>query len=210
VAQGEIEGDARPEGAALTRAAEAPEPDTGDALPHPPGDLPAPEPHGLADGVERHLDPRSVELGRAQGLIAAGITSASLLPAPVIALFVSGPGRAATVALAAGWCAVTLMLSWFALRWPAVAHRHASYTLRPLGIEIRRGVIWRTVVTVPRSRVQHTDVAQGPVERRYGLGRLIIYTAGSSHAQVTLHGLNHDVALRIRDFLLPREGGDAL
>ena len=103
-----------------------------------------------------------------------------------------------------------LLLTWTALTWPAVSHRHASYTLAPLGIEIRHGVVWRVVVNVPRSRVQHTDVAQGPLERRYGLARLIIYTAGSSHARVVLHGLDHGVALRIRDYLLPRAGGDAV
>jgi membrane protein YdbS with pleckstrin-like domain len=52
------------------------------------------------------------------------------------------------------------------------------------GLEIRRGVFWRSVVNVPRSRVQHTDVSQGPLERSYGLGTLIVYTAGTDHAQV--------------------------
>ena len=63
---------------------------------------------------------------------------------------------------------------------------------------------------MPRSRVQHTDVSQGPLERGYGLGTLVIYTAGTDHAKVDLHGLDHATALAIRDHLLPREGGDAV
>ena len=68
---------------------------------------------------------------------------------------------------------------------------------------------WRTVVTVPRSRVQHTDVSQGPLERRFGLGTLVVYTAGTDHARVSLGGLAHAHALRIREQLLPR-GDDAV
>jgi membrane protein YdbS with pleckstrin-like domain len=91
-----------------------------------------------------------------------------------------------------------------------VAYRHASYRVDELGIEIRRGVFWRTVVNVPRSRVQHTDVSQGPLERRYGLGTLAIYTAGTDHARVGLAGLEHGRALAIRSHLLPAGGGDAV
>jgi membrane protein YdbS with pleckstrin-like domain len=63
---------------------------------------------------------------------------------------------------------------------------------------------------VPRSRVQHTDVSQGPLERRYGLGTLVIYTAGTSHSRVNLEGLDHEVARRIRAHLLPKDEGDAV
>jgi uncharacterized protein len=169
-----------------------------------------PDGEGVADGIERHLDPRSVELSQAQGLIVAAVISVVLLPGPIGAIAASGLLSVSSIAPTAGWLLVTTLMALAALRWPAIAHRHASYTISALGIEIRRGVVWRTVVNVPRSRVQHTDVSQGPIERRYGLGRLIIYTAGSSQAQVTLHGLDHQVALRIRDCLLPREVTDAL
>ena len=63
---------------------------------------------------------------------------------------------------------------------------------------------------MPRSRVQHIDVSQGPIERRYGLGTLVIYTAGTDHAKVVLSGLEHGRALRIREHLLPSEAGDAV
>jgi uncharacterized protein len=114
----------------------------------------------------------------------------------------------ALVALAC--TAVTLVLAWSSHSWPPLEHRYASYKVDEQGIEIRRGVVWRQVVNVPRSRVQHTDVSQGPLERTHGLGTLAIYTAGTDHAQVDLHGLDYQTALRIRDHLLPREAGDAV
>ena len=44
---------------------------------------------------------------------------------------------------------------------------------------------------MPRSRIQHTDVTQGPFERWLGLGTLVIYTAGTEHAAVPIEGLPH-------------------
>ena len=73
-----------------------------------------------------------------------------------------------------------------------------------------QGVYWRTITNVPRSRVQHTDVSQGPLERRFGLGTLVIYTAGTSHSKVNVSGLAFDVARRIRAHLLPDDQSDAV
>ena len=89
-----------------------------------------------------------------------------------------------------------------ALRWPRLAWRHASYVVRPTGIEIRQGVVWRRITSVPRSRVQHIDVVQGPVLRRYGLAALTIHTAGTEEAAVALSGLSMATATGIRDALL--------
>ena len=108
------------------------------------------------------------------------------------------------------WGAITSGLSWVAHSWPGIAHRHAAYTVGASGIEIRRGVLWRRVVNVARSRVQHTDVSQGPIERQYGLATLLIYTAGTDNAEVALHGLDHTTALLIRDHLLAGGGDDAV
>lgn len=167
-------------------------------------------PPSVADGVERPLDPRSIALGRTTGWIAtAAVASILLLPLLLVLLFAPLLWWA-KAALAVVWLAVTATLGWFAQRWPAIEHRHAAYRVDGQGIEIRRGVVWRKVIDVPRSRVQHTDVSQGPLERSHGLGTLAIYTAGTAYAKVDLHGLDHATALAIRDHLLPRDGGDAL
>ena len=59
-------------------------------------------------------------------------------------------------------------------------------------------------MVVPRSRVQHIDVSQGPIERSYGLATLSIHTAGTEYSKVDLPGLGHSVALTVRDALLPK------
>ena len=108
------------------------------------------------------------------------------------------------------WLVLALLGLWHAIRWPARAYEHTAFRVDDQGIEIRKGVHWRVVINVPRSRVQHIDVSQGPVERRYGLGTLIIYTAGTEHAKVALEGVEHGRALQIREQLLPSGAGDAV
>jgi uncharacterized protein len=101
------------------------------------------------------------------------------------------------------WLALTVLLAWLAQAWPPIEYKRFTYVLEHDHIEIRHGVIWRTVTSVPKSRVQHIDVAQGPVERRYGLATLSIYTAGTEFARVDLPGLAYGRAVEIRDRLLP-------
>ena len=60
-------------------------------------------------------------------------------------------------------------------------------------LAIRRGLLVRVRTIVPFGRVQHIDVAQGPIERRFGLATLILHTAGTRGAAVPLPGLlRHD------------------
>lgn len=84
---------------------------------------------------------------------------------------------------------------------PRLNHRYTRYRVDAKGLEIRRGVLWRSVVTVSRARVQHLDVTQGPLERKYDLGRLFVHTAGTNDAVITLHGVAHQTAEELRDDL---------
>ncbi|HEX6164375.1 MAG TPA: PH domain-containing protein [Vicinamibacterales bacterium] len=158
----------------------------------------------VADGVDHPLDPRLIPVQRIGGAAFYGVFALGSF----IALNVMDQGL--TWPRFAVWLTVVIAAAWHAWSWPPVAWRHTSYRVDDQGIEIRRGVYWRLVINVPRSRVQHIDVAQGPLERRYGLGTLVVYTAGTDHAKVELEGLAHARALRIREHLLPSETADAV
>lgn len=158
----------------------------------------------VADGVDHSLDPRVITLQR----IGGGIFYAVLAIGALVGLAIADDGL--TWVRITVWAALVMLAAWHAYSWPARSYQHTSYRVDDQGIEIRKGVFWRVVINVPRSRVQHTDVSQGPIERRYGLGTLVIYTAGTDHAKVELEGLPHDRALRIREHLLPSESGDAV
>jgi membrane protein YdbS with pleckstrin-like domain len=163
----------------------------------------------IADGIYHPLDPRYVALGRLNGTIGSCVIAAVAFIA-MTALWIASGRLAAGALLVPAWLALAGLTVWHFRRWPAIAYRHASYRVDDLGIEIRQGVIWRTITNVPRSRVQHTDVSQGPLERKFGLGTLVIHTAGTAHARVTLEGLEHETARRIRAFLLPAGESDAV
>lgn len=164
----------------------------------------------LADDQVRHLDPNFVRVERLVGWIIVGAATIGIGVGLTI-VFV----RADALSLLHGLLALAGMLVvagliWGAHFWPPIDHRYRSYRLNDRRIEIRKGVLWRKVLDVPRSRVQHTDVNQGPLERRYGLAHLVIHTAGTTSANVTLEGLSHETAVRIRDHLVKSGRGDAV
>jgi membrane protein YdbS with pleckstrin-like domain len=169
------------------------------------------ESDSVADGQDHSLDPRFIPLSRLAGGLVAGGLAAGTLAGVVIALMVADdmPGRVQLL-LQGAWLALVIVSALLTFVLPRLQYRHTSYRVDAQGIEIRRGVNWRVVINVPRSRVQHIDVSQGPLERRYGLGTLVIYTAGTDHAKVSLAGLEHGRALRIREHLLPSGADDAV
>lgn len=113
--------------------------------------------------------------------------------------------------LIAGYAIAVLGLMVASHVLPRIAYRHTHYRLSDIGFEIRRGILWRSSIIVPHNRVQHTDVAQGPLQRSFDLGKLIIYTAGTQHASVELNGLAFQTACELRDALVSRlEGTDGV
>jgi len=160
---------------------------------------------------ERLLDARCVLQQRLVGrLVALGVTAASLLALLIVFVAADGLSGWGRLALGAGWLILMVALAWRVEAWPARAYAHTRYWLDADGLQIRRGVWWRSVTYVPRSRIQHTDVSQGPVERSYGLGTLVVYTAGTHHARVALPGLAYEVALALRDDLRVERADDSV
>ena len=164
----------------------------------------------MADGIVHQLDPRYVDLERQTGWIASAVVSLIALTGTAIYIFAAWPPIWLTALLTIGVFLLLVAVTVFWQRWPAIDYRYTSYRVDAEGLEIRRGVYFRSVTTVPRSRIQHTDVSQGPLQRRFGLGTLTVHTAGTGAAEVHLPGLLHELALRIRDHLLPRQTEDAV
>ena len=165
----------------------------------------------IADGLDHQLDPRVIPLEQITGSISMAVMSVgSAIGIGILSLAGDSVPWWAKGLLWILWLVLVGLAFWHARSWPARAYRHTHYRVDDQGLEVRRGVFWRVVINVPRSRVQHIDVSQGPLERRYGLGTLVIYTAGTDHARVEIGGLEHGRALRIREHLLPSGAGDAV
>ena len=101
------------------------------------------------------------------------------------------------------------------LAWPAVDVPRRGYAVRDKDIVYRAGVFWRSVKVVPFNRVQHATTGSGPLERRFGLATLTIFTAGGSGGDLRIAGLGEDLAERLRVYVVSRlgaaekPGGDA-
>ncbi len=96
-------------------------------------------------------------------------------------------------------------LGWLTHQVPVWTFRNTGYRINFAGLEIKRGIFWKQVVNIPRSRVQHTDVSQGPLQRRHGIASLKVHTAGTENATVALEGVSHEEAMRIRSLLIHTE-----
>ena len=146
----------------------------------------------------QELDPafkrlRQVQSGLALLLVAlplAFITVAAdipLLPAAII------------------WSAWSIVLT-VLLTWPAIAFPKRGYVVRDKDILFRRGVIWRSVTAVPFNRIQHVETSNTPLDRRYDLATLQLFTAGGSSGDLKIDGLAASVAEQLRIYILRKVG----
>lgn len=174
-----------------------------DSLPGPTAEVAPP-----GDSTPRPLDPRWLSLTRTVSTISGAVMAMAHGVAALVLWVTHGAPLALIVSLA--WIPITGLLVWQAVAWPRIEYRHWRYRVGPDGIQIWSGVVWRTAVTVPRSRIQHIDVSQGPLERSYGLATLSVFTAGTEFSRVNLPGLDHGIAMSVRDALLPKDAETAV
>ncbi|PSP99674.1 hypothetical protein BRC89_03425 [Halobacteriales archaeon QS_4_70_19] len=172
------------------------------------------------DGTDRPLDPDAVDVRELTG-------PERTLEPPVRLVWVL---RAALVALVLGTVvgAVSIVLQGPAWLGPAVftalfvlgaTHAHLryrswSYHVQADSLFLDRGVLTRVRTVVPYVRIQHVDVSRGPVERGFGLATVVVYTAGSRGADVTIPGLTpgraDELQERLKRLAIAAEGEDAV
>lgn len=131
--------------------------------------------------------------------ISAGAAASVLLAAVLILDFVWRPIDELAPGIASG-AAALLLLAW-AFWMPRRRYRSWGYRLDEDELHIKSGLWVRSRTIVPFGRVQHIDVTQGPLERRFGVGMLTLHTAGTRNSAVALPGLGFEEAGRIRDII---------
>lgn len=85
------------------------------------------------------------------------------------------------------------------LRIPLRRHLARGYAMSADRLRVVRGILFRSDTIVPFGRVQHIDVNQGPIERFYDIATLTLHTAGTHNASVNLPGLEHSLAMKMRE-----------
>jgi len=126
-------------------------------------------------------------------IIAVAITALNFVPniplAPLLVLY-------SQLAIAAA----------IAMVWPGVSVPRKGYVLRDKDILFRKGVIWRSVTAIPFNRIQHVETSNTPLDRKFGLATLQLFTAGGSGGDLKIDGLGKDVAESLRVFVLKKAG----
>lgn len=84
-----------------------------------------------------------------------------------------------------------------------------GYVIRERDVTYRAGFLFRSVTTIPFNRIQHSEITQGPIARRFKLSHLKIYTAGGSGSDLKIPGLDPEEAARLRDFINEKSGKHA-
>ncbi len=164
----------------------------------------------VSDGQFRKLDPRFIRVEQIETWIFTAVLAAVLLIGLVVQWFFGWFPAPVQIVLGVAAVGLLVALHFLMARLPMRGYEASSYAISDRSVEIRRGIWWKHVINVPRSRIQHIDVAQGPLARRYGIGKLVLFTAGTEHSSVELDGLAHETALAIREFLLRGGGSDGV
>lgn len=92
-----------------------------------------------------------------------------------------------------------LSLFYYALVTPVRRFRRWGYAKTEDELHVAHGIFVHTETSVAFHRVQHIDVAQGPIERMCGVCQLVLNTAGTLNSQVRLPGLSRATAEALRD-----------
>ncbi|KRE38142.1 hypothetical protein ASG73_10440 [Janibacter sp. Soil728] len=105
------------------------------------------------------------------------------------------------------WLAVgaaVLVLLWAWLMWLlGVQVRAISWAELPEELAIRKGRVWRRLVTIPYGRIQYVDLTSGPYKRQVGLADITVNTA-SPASSGDIPGLPAEVAEELRVRLAAR------
>jgi membrane protein YdbS with pleckstrin-like domain len=96
---------------------------------------------------------------------------------------------------------VFVLLVLFGVVRALLLYRSWTYVVRADSLFLGRGVFTRVRTVVPYVRVQHIDTKRSPLERLLGLSTLVVYTAGSRGADVTIPGLTPDRAATLQQRL---------
>lgn len=77
-----------------------------------------------------------------------------------------------------------------------------GYNVREQDISYKSGLIFNKVVSQPILRIQHVELKRGPVDRKLGLAKLHVFSAGGAMHTFEIPGLSLNDAEHLRQFIL--------
>ena len=114
-------------------------------------------------------------------------------------------GREADISLGWLWMLPVALAVPFIGR-PIISVPRIAYAVRERDIIYKSGVFWQTVTAIPFNRIQHVEKSSTPLDRRFNLATLQLFTAGGTGGDLKIHGLPAKTAERLRFFILDKIG----
>ena len=100
------------------------------------------------------------------------------------------------------WIYLTFTLCFvFTLLIKTIEFKKRRYVVREKDISYKKGVLFRSITTVPFNRIQHVEIDEGPISRFLGLVSLRVFTAGDSSDDLKISGLLKQEATQIKEFI---------
>jgi membrane protein YdbS with pleckstrin-like domain len=84
---------------------------------------------------------------------------------------------------------------------------YMAFAVRDHDVIYQRGWLIRSVKICPFNRIQNCNIQSGPLERKWGLASLTLYTAGTAGGDMRIPGLMQDEAERLRQYILSKING---
>lgn len=138
------------------------------------------------------------------------IHTLSALALPIlagVALYCAGAFFGGPDALRIVGLAVIAVFGLWGLWWILTTPRRTralGYALESNHLMARRGIVFRSMSSMPYGRIQYVDVDSGPLERMCGVARLTVRTAGTTTGTMVLFGIPLNVAEELRADLVRR------
>ena len=144
------------------------------------------------------VSPKLASVLRVSAVIGAAILLAVVIGAEAVLATLGWPVPGVVLTV---WLAYAIWSIGFR---PPRLTRAWGWRLDDADFHVAGGLLFHTHTIVPLVRIQHIDVAQGPIERAYGVATLIVHTAGVESTAVALPGLTTDQAGEMRDAIRAR------
>lgn len=152
----------------------------------------------------RNLDASLVRLMLIRAAISLVIITGAVGAGYTIANFAAGQNG---VDLRIGWVwLLPVLVAIPSLSWPFISVPRMGYSVRDKDIIFKSGVLWRTVTAIPYNRIQHVEKDSAPLDRRFDIANLKIFTAGGSGGDLKIDGLPADIAEQLRIYILDKVG----
>lgn len=115
-----------------------------------------------------------------------------LVPVCLVLYFVAGTvGQIIALSLAVIYLLVFIL-------HPIIEYAQWSYGITEDRIEIKKGIYFKSHNIIPTGRIQHVNIAKGPVMRLFGLNKVEIHTAGGAFS---IMGLDKETAEQVGNTL---------